>query len=268
MIFRLVPIGLALALLATSAQAGVTLTYEGKSAGKERSYTIMVSIEGNKLRVDSTGDRGGTVMIFDGDQKKMISVDPEKKTYMEITEADVAKIKKTRDQMQQQLEERLKQLPPEQRKKMEEMMGQMGQKHGALKDRKTETKLEPLGGRKSYHGFSCETYRRTRDGQNITEECIIPWKATGLSKNDFQVMEKFDAFFGKMGGGGREDPTYSEIANSPGVPAFVATLHSDGSHGAEEELTRLKRQSVPSSAFTAPAGFTKTEMSHGAMGPE
>src|SRR5712664_518708 len=67
--------------LASPALAGVTVTLQGE---KERS---VVYLEDNRMRVESekTGGHQEGLMIFDGDQQKMIILDPAKKTYSEMT---------------------------------------------------------------------------------------------------------------------------------------------------------------------------------------
>ncbi len=77
----------------------------------------------------------GSAVIIRMDQQKMYNVDPKEKTYSEMTfeemEQQMKKMSAKMDSQMAQLEESMKDMPPEQRKMMEGMMGSKMGKPGA-----------------------------------------------------------------------------------------------------------------------------------------
>ncbi|MDC4204392.1 MAG: hypothetical protein MPW14_06320 [Candidatus Manganitrophus sp.] len=106
---RIAGIFLLLAVLfPLQAGAGVILGFEA-NASKETPSASRFTLEGKKLRAE---DPHGAVMIFDGEKQTLWTIDPKGKRYTEVTEADANRIKEMQAQMEQQMKERLKALPP------------------------------------------------------------------------------------------------------------------------------------------------------------
>lgn len=251
---------LAIFLPATSG-AGVILSFEA-NASKETPSASRFTLEGKKLRAE---DPRGGVMIFDGDKQTLWTIDPNKKRYTETTEADANRIKAMRQQMEQQMEERLKALPPDQRKEMEARLEEMKIKPV---DPPTLT-FEPAGGtKKTEHGFSCKPYRVFADGKPIEEACFIPWEEAGLSVDDFRAFDALDQFFRKLGtqGGNQQNHIFADLVQSPGIPAHVAMIGPDGTLGVEQNLVILKKEEIPSDQFIPPAGLKKESLFGGGGG--
>lgn len=256
--FIILPVIPMIALWSSIAFGGVQMSFENKALKGEAGMVSRFFIEGKKLRIENS--KGG-VMLFDGDQQKLWTIDPKQKSYAEITEADLAKVQGMKGQMEQQMKEQMSKLPPDQKKKMEEMMA----KHGAGDAKERRLTFEAAGKpTKTDHGFSCNPYRVLDEGKPIEEACFIPWKEAGVSMQDFQAFEAFGQFLKKMGGdSNHQGQIFNEMREAPGIPARTAIIRQDGATGGEQELTELKRQSIPADQFTLPAGFKKQPMLEG-----
>jgi len=247
---------LALAILfPASSWAGVILSFEA-NASKETPSASRFTLEGKKLRAE---DPHGGVMIFDGDKQTLWTIDPKGKRYTETTEADANRIKEMQAQMEQQMEQRLKALPPDQRKEMEERLQ-------AMRTKPTEPPkltFEQTGEtKKTKHGFSCRPHRVLADGKPIEEACFIPWKETGLTADDFRAFDALDQFFRKLGtqGGNQQNHIFADLVQSPGIPAHVAMIGPDGTLGVEQDLVVLKKEAIPADQFTPPSGLKKESL--------
>ena len=125
----------ALCVLAVAAQtagaglAGVALAADGvllvtkTTVDSGAPTTNQVQIESKRMRAESSGARGEKMIVmFDGTKQVMTLIDNEKKTYSEMTKADVEAMGNQMSSMMAQMEDQLKNLPPEQRAKIEAMM--------------------------------------------------------------------------------------------------------------------------------------------------
>ena len=74
-----------------AAQTGFegVITFAQHSKSDDKTTTMVQTTKGRKLRIEGMDGGKGGAMILDGDAKTMIMVEPEKKQYMTITEADM-----------------------------------------------------------------------------------------------------------------------------------------------------------------------------------
>ncbi len=146
-----------LLLVPAAAYSGVSATIADE---KQRTSTWFV--EGNRFRIEDSKQ----ILIFDGDAKQLIIIDPAKHTYGVSTEDDMYALgAKYRPQMEaadaemrKDLEKRQEKWPPEQRKRMEEALRgfQSGQ---STEPGKVEARYEPTGANRTVAGHSCQMYR-------------------------------------------------------------------------------------------------------------
>jgi len=249
---------LTILLQATAAFAGLLLQFEDKGPEGNKAQKMTFQLQGKKLRVENPN---GGVMIFDGDQQKLWSIDTRQKVYSEITEADAARIKETREKMEKQMREQMGKMPPEQREQMEQMLEKMKQDN---RDAPRKLTFEPIGGgnKKMASGFSCNPHRVIEEGKAIEEICFIPWKESGLSLQDFQAFDAFDQFMKKIGADTKsQGRIFQDLKQSPGIPAHVLMLGQEKAPRREQEMTALKREEIPAGRFTLPEGLQKKAIS-------
>jgi hypothetical protein len=216
---------LALLLVASSAQAGVTIVATGPRGD------TTISLEGDHARVESPsrGPRGG-VVIIDAATKKVTMVNDTEKSYMELTEADRQRLRSQVGAMREQMKARLQNLPPEQRKKAEQMLGGLGGEEAGNKP--PASTFEPMGGKKTINGFACETYRRFEDGKLREELCVAPWSASTVQKRDFDAIQEFaKGFMQDLGGGRPSGRLLGALDLYPGLPISRVPIDDKGQRG-------------------------------------
>jgi hypothetical protein len=237
---------LAAPLLASGrALAGVTLVMQ---RGVEPTSTLY--LDGDRMRAENAKTSGEHTVIVDAASKKMLVINDGEKTYMEITQADT-------ERMAAFINAQRASMPPEQRKKLEQMLG------GA---KPPEFKFEKMGGKKTVNGFSCEMYRFLEDGKPKDEVCLAPWSPSFVTRADFAGVLKFSQELQKSLGnlaGGAARSNFTEFEKAPGFPVL---RHSLDGQREDEVLKSAKRGSIPASTFAVPAGYTKKDLPMGPMG--
>jgi hypothetical protein len=224
----------ALALVAAlHARAGVVIEGQGDDGASR------IVIDGKRLRMEGSGGadrRDAGAMIYDGDTRKMVQLDLEKKTYTEFTQEDMRAMRGI-------VERSMKSMPPEQREKV----AQARAKGGA--------KWEKAGRSDKALGTSCDVYRLVREGKSEDEVCAAPFGAFGVQKSDLAGLRAFgDAMNDMTGGAGDEGVLWAEM---PGVPLIGWDLAEGGARKETFRATKVEKSRVPASEFAVPAGFKK-----------
>lgn len=252
-------VGLGAALLfPLRAHAGLTVTTQ---KGSEPVGTLY--LESDHFKADEPKGERATSVIIDPTAKTVTMVDATNRTYTEMTEEDRKRMKAKMDAMRAQMQERMKNLPPDQRAKMEAVMGP-----GAADDAKAhDWKFESMGQKKTINGFACEMYRVSEDGKVREEQCVSPWSAGLVKKSDFAGIQKFaESMMDDFGGTrGHSGSIFSRVEKAPGIPISRVPIEENGQRGEEEQIKSIKRGSIPASVFAIPAGYTKKDMP--AFGP-
>jgi hypothetical protein len=247
-------------LVSMRAHAGLTITTQ---RGNDPVATLYV--EGDHFKAEEPKKAEATAVIVDAKAKKVIMIDATKRTYTEMTEEDRKRMRGQMDAMRAQMQERMKNMPPDQRAKIESMMGPPG---AADAGKPHDWKFESTGQKKTINGFACDMYRVSEDGQLHEEQCVSPWSAGLVKKSDFAGIQQFaesmmDDFGGRRG---RSGSIFSRIEKAPGIPISRVPIDANGQRGPEEQIKSIKRGPVPASVFEIPAGFTKREMPMGGPG--
>ena len=235
-------------------------------------------VDGDKIRVDNPERDGkATAILIDAAGKKMSVIDDKTKSYTEINEEDVKRIRGQMTAMRAQLQQQMANMPPEQRQRMQDMMDKMGA--GAAgepgKPVKHTFKFDSMGQKKTINGMSCQMYKVSRDGKAHEEDCISPWSAGLLKKEDVEGLRKFgEELVSSMGvRDAREGQVFDGIDQYPGVPISRVPIKDDGSRGEEDQIKSITRGSIPAARFAVPAGYTKKDIAsmgagrHGGMRP-
>jgi hypothetical protein len=267
---RLTPIlAAAAALYATasvaSAADGVLVTETTTIDGTPR--TTQVQIERTRMRTDVAGQNGTPqIVIFDGGKQTLYMVDPAKKSYSEMTKADVDAMGAQLGDAMAQMRKALEALPPAQRARMEEMMkGRLGGAPGAPGPAaKTEYRR---GGTSKASKWTCTVYEGFQNGQKVGEVCTVAASALGFTPADFEVSRQLAAFL-RGAIPAAADQLFQagrvEEQGFDGVP--VRRESTVAGRRIVSELTSVARQTFPESSFAIPSGFTKTALPFGARG--
>lgn len=240
----------------TIAQAadGILITQRVTSGGAP--LTVHVQIETTRMRTEMAGPNGATnVMIFDGGKQVLYFVDPARKTYTEMTKADVDRVSAQLQGAMAQMQAQLEKLPPAQRAQMEAMM------KGGVK----AVALQPTGSDK-VGSWTCDKYDLTQDGQKFGEVCMVNPTTLGFGATDFDVMRQMGAFYSAMAPlMPTQLPGVSAIDQRGSSDFPVKTVIMMGQGQMTTEVIEAGRRTFPDSLFAVPAGFTKQDLT-GLMG--
>jgi hypothetical protein len=193
----------------------------------------------------------GTASILRLDTERMMFVDYGKKTYYEMTFADMEKLMAGVNEQMKAMRKQLEALPEEQRKMAEQMMG--GHGTGAPEPKFA---AKSTGERKTISGYSCTKYVLTMDGKDdaivwVTKDVKIPeamWKQMGKD------MEVFAKKIAAMTPGGKSSIVERARTLVDGFP-----IRTERGDDYVTTVTTIEQKNVPPSEFEVPAGFTKEQ---------
>jgi hypothetical protein len=219
----------------------MTTTMDGKD-GKQTQFSYMPK----KYRVAPEGEM---ISIIRLDQEKLLLVDGKRKTYHEMAFSEMEEMLKGVDVQMQEAQKQLDQLPPDQRKMVEEMMGKM---HG--KKEKKAIEVVKGGETKTINGFRCTNFILKRDGKNeatvwATNDIGIPASAW---KEMWKDMEEFSKRIAAMMPGGEGELVEKSHSLVDGFP--ICTELNDKT---TMTVTKVEKRSIPAAAFEVPADFTR-----------
>jgi hypothetical protein len=193
----------------------------------------------------------GRFVILRLDKELMIMGDPKDKNYYQMTFAEMEQMIKGVDAaMSQQMEamkEQLAQLPEEQRKMAEEMMGsRMGGKEPKVEVSKT-------GESSTISGFNCTKYVVKHDGQHAS----TVWATKDIT--GFETMKTdMEEFARRMKAMMKNLGSKNPSGILEGVDGFP--IQTETNDGWKTVVTRVEQKSTPATDFEVPAGYKKEEM--------
>jgi hypothetical protein len=158
-------------------------TREGKST------TSRIQIEKNRMRAESSATGESTAFTFDGDRDIVRSINFDKKTYLELDQAQVKQIRQQLDQ----LEEKLKGMPAQRRAIVEKMMQGRG-RGGALLGAELPPVEYRQAGSDKVAQWACSKYDGYRGKEKVMEVCTVDPKVFGLTPADFDVARQLADF--------------------------------------------------------------------------
>jgi hypothetical protein len=225
-------------------------TSDGKASMSE------VQLEAQRMRTQLDGPGGPQVIVFDGAKQVMYTMNPARKSYTEMTKADVERMGSELSGAMAQMQEMLKSMPPEQRAKMEAMMKGQGMPAsiGAAPARTQYKKT----GTSTVAKWACDTYDGLQNGQKVSEVCTVSPQALGLRPADFAISAQMAEFFRGLVPQGA-DAIFQigrpEANGFAGVP--VRHAMTIAGRTTVYELVDVSRRTFDDAIFAVPAGFTK-----------
>src|SRR5580765_3988056 len=117
-------LGAALMLSAAASEAadGILIAQKVTSAGGAV-RTSQIEIAKTRMRAESEGAGGHKMkIVFDGTAQVMRTIDDDAKAYTEMSKADLDKMSEQMSGAMAQMQEQMKNMPPEARKRMEAAM--------------------------------------------------------------------------------------------------------------------------------------------------
>jgi hypothetical protein len=236
---------------------GILLVTEITSDSGPRS--THVEIEATRMRAEIAGAAGASqVVIFDGTKQVMSILNPDKKTYTEMTKADVDALGSQMQGAMAQMQAQMANLPPAQRAQMEAMMRGRGMGAAAVKTTYRRAGSDTVG------RWACDKYEGYQGTEKVSDICTVAPSALGFSTADFAITEQMAAFFSKMMPQGANQIATIGRLEDQGFSGFpVRSIVTVAGHQVTSEVKEAKRQAFPDSQFTVPAGFQKQPLMGG-----
>jgi hypothetical protein len=204
-------------------------------------------------------DNGG--LVFRGDKQILWILNAKEKSYTEMTEADAKALSEKVSQAMTQVQEAMKNVPPEQREMVEKMM------KGKL-DVPQEVKrtVKPTGEVKEINGFRCTGYTATRSDGSSAEVWTADLKAANIQPEDLGVFKDLGSFMGslmpQMGSFQEMIKDYEHPSDSdvPGFPVLTIERDKGGHELRRAEVVSIGHDKVPETRFVVPSDYKKVKM--------
>ncbi len=258
-------------VLATNARAGVVIESTVKDPRLGGSEAMLMEIDGDRLRVDPPDqdkDEVRTSMIFDGSRNALTILDHREKTAIEMDQAMVEGMMVRLAEAKKQLQAQLAEMPPEQRKMMEQMMEQRGagaMLGGAAPKPRPPLTLKPSGETRHVGGRECAVSTLQRANEKVGEACIASFSALGISREDIAALSEMADFQKHIAeqfrGSGMPDVSdeLELFRNLKGLPLQTIRREANGTE-TRSDLVKIEKVEIPASRFEIPAGYEKREM--------
>jgi len=220
--------------------------------------TTQTQLENTRLRSEITDQKGtAQVIIFDGSKQVLYIVDNARKTYSEMTKADVDKMQAQMAGVMTQMQAALEKMPPAQRAQMEALMkGRMG--GAAAPAPKIESKR---GGTDKVGRWTCDKYEVLTNGVKTADVCTVDPSALGVTVKDLEVSRQLADFFSALV---PQIAAQIAVVGRPETQGFsgfpVKSTMYVGGQTVTTEVVEASRQTFADSLFSVPAGFTKQTM--------
>ena len=257
-------------VLPGTVQAADGLLLAQKTTSGETTRTSQIQIERTRMRTESSSATGGQmVMIFDGTKQVLTTIDTARKTYTEMTQADVDRIGAQASAAMAQLQQAMAKMTPEQRAMMESARGRMGAAMAGMAGPAASAKIQyRKAGTDIVGKWKCDKYEGFVGADKTSEVCTVDPKVLGFAATDFEVTQQMAAFFKKMVPQMAEQMARqaftigkAEEQGFSGVPVRQTTTIAG--RQTISEITEVSRQNFPDSAFQVPAGYQKTDLMGG-----
>jgi hypothetical protein len=243
---------------ATTAAAGVrveTVEQDIKTKAAEGAPQVVLVQDG---KVRASGHDGGAVIIKGG---RFYFVDDKRKTYQEMDKAQMQQAAQQANAMMSQMQEKLKNMPPEQRAMMEKMMG--GGMPGAAPGKAASYDAVDTGKSATVEGRKCRVWQILRNKKPIEELCVAPFSSLPGKENFQQTFEELaKAFEGFSSMAGPDVAAENKARMSvKGYPVRIRTYDDQGKlHRSEVVLKRWVEEAVPAAKFEIPKNYKKRDM--------
>jgi hypothetical protein len=250
---------LALVLAGSTAHAqGVTLVMRDTVNGT--ATTNQMYMDPTHVRVETQTNNERMAFVYDGPAKVIRIVNYTRKSYQEIDQAQMQGMGTQLNAAMAKMQEQMKNLPPEQRKMMEDMMkgrGGMPGMPGAGAPAAPPTYKHVGADRVGQ--WSCAKYEGYRGAEKVSEICAVDPKAVDLTPADFAAVKQLSEFMATLIPQAAEqmavNGTMAEHGFN-GLPIRRVSL-TNGQPVFTSELESVRRGAIPASSFLAPDGFRR-----------
>lgn len=226
----------------------------------------------SKNRLKTVGD--GNTFIMDFAKNLFIATDQENRVYWSGTvDAYVQEVKTfqqaSNDLAREQMEEAMKEMPPDQRKSVEDLLHQMRSSNASSPPqpaaKRPAVKIEPTTETATIAGQQATKIMVYADGKPYQEV----WLAKGLTlKADLDLKrvrglqaQLTQAIMADIPNrqAVEEDPAYEQLLEQ-GYPIKIVELGEGGEPESVTEVVRLNKRDIPDREFQVPEGYRRIDL--------
>ena len=258
-----------LSIFAWSAQASAGWVIDQVEKGSEAKQQIM--LQANQMKTVMLDPKGKpeSAFIMDLNTETFTQVNYQDRSYTTAKAKEYAQMMESAmKKASSQMEEALKDMPPEQRAMMEKMMGSHMPKASSTPQACPEppkTEIRKTGQQATIAGYQAVGYEEVVDGKTQSEvwiaKAITVWKELDPKKLE-RVMTDFAKALPRCGPTHRLDTGIGRDESwklmTEGYP--VRTVERDGNR-TTMEVVKAENRTLPASEFQAPADFTRKKLS-------
>lgn len=240
-----------LACSASAALAADGVLVVQKTTSGTSTVTTQVQVEKTRMRAEIGSGAEAQVLIFDGAKQVLYVVMPARKSYMELTKAQLQQMGSMMQGMLAQLES----LPAAQREQMRSMMAARGMAGPPARTTYKRNGSDKVG------KWSCEKYDGFRAEQKVSEICTVAPTALGLTSADFAVTQQLTEFIRTGLPQIGDQVAFLGRPEADGFSGFpIRSSMTTSGRTTTAEVTDISRQNFADALFVVPAGFTKQAM--------
>jgi Domain of unknown function (DUF4412) len=225
-----------------------------------------------KNRLKTVGD--GNTFIMDFAKNLFVATDPENRVYWSGTvDAYVQEVKAfqqaANDLAREQMEEAMKEMPPDQRKPMEDLLQQMRGTNASSPSppgaKQPAVKVEPTTETATIAGHQATKMMVYADGKPYQEV----WLAKGLTMKADLDLKRLRGIQAKLTQaimadipsrqGVEEDPAYVQLLEQ-GYPIKIVELGEGGTPESVTEVVRIDKRDIPEREFQVPEGYRRIDL--------
>ncbi len=232
---------------------GILMVEQEKSGGK--TATNRIQIDKDHIRSEARVDGSQVAFIFDAPKQVARTVNIDKKTYTEMTKSEMSQMRQQMDGAMAQMQEQLKNMPPEQRQLVEQMMRARGGLAAAApaKIEYRKTGADKVG------QWSCTTYDGFRGQEKVMSVCAADPKDLGVTASDFEITRQLQEFMKSLAPQNADQAFVLGTAEDQGFSGIPVrrTRYRNGAIDTVSEITEFRREAFPPATFDVPADFRK-----------
>ncbi|MEO0092175.1 MAG: hypothetical protein ABIK61_05670 [candidate division WOR-3 bacterium] len=205
------------------------------------------------IRIDVKAEKSDITTIFRADQEIFWMIDHKKKSYTEFTKEDLEKMQEMMKEATSIMEQALKNLPAEQRQKMEKMM-----KKGVAE--KSNMIFKKVSSGEKVNQWLCDKYDGIIEGKKVMELWSTDWKKIGLKPEDIKVFDKMKVFFEQIAKDFASTLHIIETEKKDnmyfGMPVKIVE-YEKGNIRSSYEFEEIRQEELKLSVFEPPKGYKK-----------
>jgi hypothetical protein len=226
----------------------------------------------SKNRLKTVGD--GNTFIMDFGKNLFIATDQENRVYWSGTvDAYVQEVKTfqqaSNDLAREQMEEAMKEMPPDQRKSVEDLLQQMRSSNASSLSqpavKRPAVKIEPTTEAATIAGRQATKIMVYADGKPYQEV----WLAKGLTLKADLDLKRLRGLQAQLTQAimadipnrqaVEEDPAYEQLLEQ-GYPIKIVELGEGGEPESVTEVVRLDKRDIPDREFQVPEGYRRIDL--------